>query len=207
MQSVQMSPEFVYEPEAALRGSRDYIHSTDIYQQILDGASSNGVRTGGGMDLRIRRKMIRRVLYRYFRDPSAESEWASMVGLIEINDEPWRVEIREMADPVVRTKPYDEARICDASRLGELDVVLDRDVGMQPIEVVTALAVHLHKLRLSPPGRLRWLLARLELKRLLRKEDAALMKISIERRVGDRITRSRIVAIDGDIGAMTFMLG
>lgn len=202
-----MSSDFLYKPTAKLRGNRDYIHSTDIYQQILDGASSNGLQAGGGMDLRIKRKMTTRVVYRYSNTASAESDLAGVVASIEINNEPWVVELRETGDPADGVKAYDEARICDASRLGDVDVLLDYDVGMQPIEVVTALAVHLHKRRFSPPQGLRWLLARLELKRLLRSEDASQMKISIDRRIGDKITRSRILAADGDIGAMTFMLG
>ena len=60
------------------------------------------------------------------------------------------VELREIGDPVGDVKPYDEARIWGAAELGDLDVRLEHDVGMQPIEVVTALAVHLHKKRFAP---------------------------------------------------------
>jgi len=202
-----MSSEFFYSPPAAFRGGRDYIHSTDIYQQIIDGALSNGWSIGGPMDLRINRKMTRQVVYRYSSAPSAAAKSAGAVGLIELNGKTWHVELQDSGDPVGDVKRYDEAQIWNSAELGDLEVSLDRDVGMQPIEVVTALAVHLHKQRLAPaPGR-RWLLARLELERLLTKEDASHIKIVIDRRIGSGTTRSQIQAAGHHIGAMTFIQG
>jgi hypothetical protein len=37
--------------------------------------------------------------------------------------------------------------------------------------------------------------------------DAEFMTIEIERRIGKNITRSRVVAEEGAIGSLTFMLG
>ncbi|MBP2434210.1 hypothetical protein [Bradyrhizobium elkanii] len=202
-----MASEFYFRPVAAFRGSRDYVHSTDIYQQIIDGAALNGWNISAPMDLRINRKMTKQIIYRYSSTPAVEAKSTGAIGAIELNEKTWHVELQDVGDPVGDTKPYDEARIWNSATLGDLDVRLGHDVGMQPIEVVTALAVHLHKQRLAPAAGRRWLLARLELKRLLRAEDACNMKIAVDRRIGNSITRSQIEAADGRIGAMTFIQG
>jgi hypothetical protein len=202
-----MSSEFYFRPVAAFRGGRDYVHSTDIYQQILDGAALNGWSIRGPMDLRINRKMTRQLTYRYSTSPGVDTKLTGASGTIELNEKIWHVELQEIGDPVGDTKPYDEALIWGAAKFGDADARLEQDVGMQPIEVVTALAVHLLKQRFAPMTGQRWLLARLELKRLLRAEDAGDIRIVVDRRIGGNITRSRIEAVDGRIGAMTFIQG
>jgi hypothetical protein len=198
--------EFSHEPAAAFRGSRDYVHSTDIYEQIVAGANVMNLIPSGKIDLHIRRKISSRPTYQFSRRAFPGEQDAAYAN-IELSGSEWLVQVISASQPVEATKAYDEQRIFDASVIEENSIALRRNIGMRPIEVVTALAVELHK-ALFPPGALqRWLLGRLEVSRPLGMRDAEFMAIEIERRIGKNITRSRVIAEEGAIGSLTFILG
>lgn len=198
--------EFSHEPAAAFRGSRDYVHSTDIYEEIVTGAKAMSLIPSGKIDLRIRRKIFSRPVYQFSLRPFSGEEDAARAN-IELGGSEWLVRVINTAQPVEASKVYDEQRIFDASFIEESSIVLRQNIGMRPIEVVTALSVKLHK-ALFPPGPLqRWLLGRLEVSRPLGRRDAEFMKIELERRMGKGITRSRVIAEEGAIGSLTFLLG
>jgi hypothetical protein len=198
--------EFSYEPAAAFRGSRDYVHSTDVYEEIIAGASVMNLRPSGKIDLYIRRKIVSRPIYHFARQAFAGREEVAYAR-IELSGMDWLVRVINTEHPVEVVKAYDEQRIFDASSIEENSISLRQNLGMRPIEVVTALSVKLHKALFPPGPRQRWLLGRLDLSRPLSKRDAEFMAIEIERMVGKNITRSRIVADEGAIGSLTFMLG
>jgi hypothetical protein len=198
--------EFSHEPAAAFRGSRNYVHSTDIYEEIVSGANLANLLPSGKIDLHIRRKIVSCPVYLFTREAFAREEDAAYAN-IELSGSEWLVRVVNTAQPVVASKAYNEQRIFDASFIEQNSIVLRQNIGMRPIEVVTALSVKLHK-TLFPPGPLqRWLLGRLDVSRPLGKRDAEFMAIEIERRIGKNITRARVIAEEGAIGSLTFMLG
>jgi hypothetical protein len=198
--------EFYHEPPVAFRGSRDYVHSTDIYEEIVSGAKLANLFPSGRIDLHIRRKIVSRPIYLFTREAFAGEEDAAYAN-IELSGLKWLVRVVNTAHPVEATKAYDEQRIFDASFIEENRIFLRQNIGMRPIEVVTALSVRLHK-TLFPPGPLqRWLLGRLNVSRPLDSRDSEFMAIEIERRIGKNITRARVIAKDRAIGSLTFMLG
>jgi len=119
----------------------------------------------------------------------------------------WLVQVIETPQLVETSKMYDEQRIFDASFIEQKSIFLRQNIGMRPIEVVTALSVKLHKTLFPPDSHQRWLLGRLELSRPLGERDSEFLTIQLERRVGKKITRARVIAEEGAIGALTFILG
>jgi hypothetical protein len=198
--------EFSHEPAAAFRGSRDYVHSTDIYEEIIAGANLMNLRPSGKIDLHVRRKIVSRPIYYFTRQAFlGKDEFA--YARIELSGAEWLVRVLNTEHPVEVVKAYDEQRIFDASSIEENSIFLRHNLNMRPIEVVTALSVKLHKALFPPGPRQRWLLGRLDLSRPLSKRDAEFMAIEIERVLGKNITRSRVIAEEGAIGSLTFMLG
>jgi hypothetical protein len=198
--------EFSHEPAAAFRGSRDYVHSTDIYEEIIAGANVMNLRPSGKIDLHIRRKIVSRPIYHFTRQAFGGKEDVAYAR-IELSGAEWLVRVLNTEHLVKAVKAYDEHRIFDASSIEENSIFLRQNLGMRPIEVVTALSVKLHKALFPPGPHQRWLLGRLDVSRPLSARDAEYMAIEIERIVGKNITRSRVIAEEGAIGSLTFMLG
>jgi hypothetical protein len=198
--------QFSHEPAMAFRGSRDYVHSTDIYEEIVAGANCSQLVLSGTIDLHIREKITHRPIFHFINRGSARGR-APAFATIELNGSSWLVEIIETSHLVETSKVYNEQRIFDASFIEQNNISLRQNIGMRPIEVVTALSVKLHKSLFPPEPHQRWLLGRLELSRPLSERDAEFMTVEIERRVGKKITRSRIITEEGTIGVLTFILG
>jgi hypothetical protein len=196
---------FVYEPEARLRGSRDYVHSTDLYEEIEAGAKAAGLGFEGPIDFRIRAKITHRPRYVYKR---VGEPVGSNVATCAFNNgnEAWVVVVNEQEIAVIERKPYDEGPAVQFSVIDGVKASLVSPTGMRPIEALTALAVHLHKTSLLPPSGERWMLGRLTLCRALMTKDASLLTLEIDKQISKSTTRTRITAHGGVIGSMVFIL-
>lgn len=202
------SRTFVYEPVVAFRGGRDYVHSTDIYEDTIRGASAYGLAFDGPIDLRIRSKITKRPYYRFIEGESAPSGEHAVAAQCRFHHKslPWLMVLSERSLPVCERKPYDEAPAARHGVIFERTARLVGETGLRPIEAVTALAVLLHKEALPPgPGK-RWMLGQLSLLRPLVPADAATLVIAIEKLAGAGTTRSSIAGHDGVLGQMIFVL-
>ena len=199
-----MTP-IVFEPEARLRGSRDYVHSTDLYEEIAAGAAQARLEFSGPLDFRIRAKITHRPRYAY--QAAGEPVGANAATCTFRNGgENFVAVVRETDELVMERKPYDEGPAARLSTITGQKAALHGPTGMRPIEALTALAVHLHKTALPPPSGLRWMLGQLTTSRALLAEDASQLTLEIDRQIGKATTRTRITAHDGVIGNMIFIL-
>lgn len=196
---------FVHVPPAALRGSRDYVHSTDLYEEIVAGVTAAGLSFEAPIDLRIRAKIINRPRYEIMRAGSAIGEAAAICAFTSAGQEYMAV-VTETEEPVTARKPYDEGPVARLSTIEDRTARLDGKTGLRPIEAVTALAVHLHKTALPPPYGQRWMLGQLSIRRALADTETRRMALDIDRMIGKTTTRTRITACDGPIGTMLFVL-
>jgi hypothetical protein len=199
-----MTP-FVFEPEACLRGTRDYVHSTDLYEEIVARATRAGLRLSGPLDFRIRAKVTHRPRYLYQRADQPVPANAATCTFMN-GSEAWVAVVTETDQPVTERKPYDEGPAARFSVIEGLKAVLNGPTDMRPIEALTALAVHLHKTALTPPAGQRWMLGQLTTSRALMAEDASMLTLEIDRQIGKSTARTRITAHDGVIGNMIFIL-
>lgn len=193
-------------PPAAFRGTRTYVHSTDLYEEIMTGAGVAGLAPEGAVDLRIRAVITHRPRYLFGSEPSPDTASAPATCVLHAAGVPVHITVTETDEPVSGRKPYDEGPAARHSRIEGRTARLDGETGLRPIEAVTALAVHLHKAALPPPDQRRWMLAQLATVRPLAAGDARRLTLVIERVVGGTMTRTRIEAADGVIGTMMFML-
>ena len=199
---------FVHAPEATYRGTRNYVHSTDVYEEILAGARAGGLMVEGPFDLRMRKRIKHTPIYHFAPAEEGESDvQAAATCAFRSGGKDWRVLVSEGGVPVTSRKPYDEAPVWSQARHEEKAVALDGGTGMRPIEVVTALGVLLHKTMFPPGEEQRWMLVQLELSRLLEAGDSRRMTIVLERSIGATMTRSSVIGEDGRVGRMLFVLG
>jgi len=198
---------FVHAPTFQFRGTRDYVHSTDMYTELLAGADAGGFSPVGGIvDLAVRRWIRTQAEFRFgaqLQDNSAPpatfrvgTRTGVVSGAIVASDR-----------PVIGRKAYDESPIWRNARIEGNRAEIAGDTGLRPIEVVTALSTFHHRQMYPPPIGRRWLLARLSLLRPLQPQDARAITISLDRTVGNLMTRSTIRAATEQLGELDYILG
>jgi hypothetical protein len=192
----------------AFRGARHYLHSTDLYAELIAGAAKHGRPVDGAIDIRFKRPIVTQVEFHFDGDVEAEDSGAAEARFaIGVGDRTIFGRISATGSPVIDRKPYDEQRIWSRAQIADRSVSLAADSGCEPIEVVTALGVLLHNTVFPVAAGNRWLLARLSLLRPLRAADATGTSISIERSVGHSMTQSRLASSHGALGQMSFIVG
>lgn len=197
---------FEFAPPAAFRETRDYVHSTDIYEEIVSGARRINIPFEGPIELRMRSRITHRPTYRIGPQESVDLDGSCASCVFAANRQTWHVAVSETSEPILERKSYDESPIHRAARQLDKSIAIHMDTGMRPIECVTSLAVLLHKQLFDSPGGKRWLLAQLNLNRPLEPIDSAEMKIVIDRTIGNSMTRSVAIGADGEIGRLIFLL-
>ena len=137
------------------------------------------------------------------RPARAVVDFIATVGIGRIDG--WYVDTEV---PVTESVAYDEeAAIRRWAEVDGATATLSRPTAGTPIEIVTALAVHLHDAVSPPPEGMKWLDTRLELRRPLGPTATWPMRLSLERQIGDRLTRSGIWIAEEDLGHIFFSLG
>jgi hypothetical protein len=198
---------FIHAPTFKFRGTRDYVHSTDMYMELLAGADAAGFSPIDGIvNLGIRRWIRTQPEFHFGVEledknaPPATFQLGTRTGVIS-------GVIVASDRPVVGRNAYDESPIWSKARVEGDRAEIIGDTGMKPIEVVTALCAFQHRQMYPPPVDKRWLLARLSLVRPLRPQDARAITISLDRMVGKLMTRSTIRASTERLGELDFVLG
>lgn len=196
----------LHTPPAAFRGSRGYVHSTDLYEEILRGTAAAGLSFDGPINLRIKQRMTRAPRYELLRaGGEAPAEFAALCNF-SAGGAGWTWVVTETQQDVSSRKPYDESPASSCGRFSDRAVTISEETGLRPIEAVTALAVLLLNRELPPAVGQRWMLGQLALDRALRASDTRSLTITIERKVGATMVRCAIVGEDGPFGSMMFIL-
>lgn len=195
---------FIHEPPAALRGSRNYVHSTDIYEEIVKGAALANLGFEGPVDLRIRRKLVRRPRYTYIIAGEPVGA-AAVTCAFQSRGTTYVVAVTETEDRVIERNAYDENWVVTNSAIEACTASIDGESGLRPIEALTALAVHLHKMALPPSVAQRWMLGQLSIRRPLAEAETRWLVLHIDKLIGATMTRTRIDAQDGPLGTMIFI--
>lgn len=198
-------PHFVHTPPAVFRGEREYVHSTDLYEEVTAGAGIFGLEFDGPIDFRIRERITRSPCYEFNPDSPKQAGIAASCSFFSKGD-PWSCSILEGDQPVLAKKPYDESAAKLLAKISGRRIELRQETGLRPVETVTALAVAVHNSALQPGQSKRWMLARLSLDRPLHQDCTHYVSIQIDRVVGRTMTQSKIFDQRGEMGSMTFLL-
>jgi hypothetical protein len=197
----------VYAPDIAYRGTRSYVHSTDLYEEILTGCEHAGLGTADGpLALRFRRALRVQPDICFLTPGDDRGADAAGEFFLTIAGQQVIGMVRPTRRPMTRHKPYDERPIWERATLSGDTIVLREATGAAPIEVVTALGVLQHRTLYPPAPARRWMLGRIELVRPLIASDAGGVAITLRQQIGGRMTRSSIASDGAALGSMDFLL-
>lgn len=199
-----------FSPEFPSREGRGYLHTTDMYDFLVDGLTEIGRPPADGpISLLIRKKMLEQADIIYADNPAEleNLEGAPTQFTITSGGKLLTGCLRLTGRPLTRFEPYDEAPIRAAAEIDGNRIWAAKDCGASPIEVATSLNLRLHEV-LFPcgPGE-KWYDVRVDLKRPFVSSDSGRLMMKFDRAIGKQLTRS-IVLVDGEtIGAIFFALG
>ena len=196
---------YVFEPPGVLRGVRNYVHSTDMYDSIMLGAEQANLSFEGPIELRIRSTILLQPRYIYL--PASEhTPEAVAICKFKSGEKSFVSVVIETESHITVRRKYDESPVTNKSKIIGLTAQLKDETGLRPIESLTSLGVHLHKIALPPKAGERWVLGQLFIRRCLSELDSSCLYLSIDKNIGSTMTRTSIEAHDGTLGFMTFML-
>lgn len=196
---------FIHKPEAVFRGSRDYVHSTDLYDEIAAGAAAGGLEFRGPIDLRISKRITRAPLYSYIQE-SATIKGFPAICSFQCGHETWHCQITESKARIEKRRSY---KSHDAHNLAEISgkrIALREECGLRPIETITSLAVALHNNAFPPDVSNKWLLVRLALEKPLESDCTSYVTLALDRLIGQTMTTTTITGRSGRVGMMMFLL-
>jgi len=198
-----------YRPDLCFKGARRYVHGTTLYEHILGGAESVGLgKPAGALKIDFRAMLCEQADLHY-RDPgeAATVPAAAAVGFgLTIEGEAVGGWVVANGGPVRTIRPYAEDEILSRARIRDAEATLSAVPAYSPIEISTCLAVRLHQSLYPPPAGMKWLLARVALKRPLADADRATLAVRLRRRIGDTFTDTGIAAGGEELGSFGFFL-
>jgi hypothetical protein len=196
----------VIDSEFRLKGSRNYIHGTDMYTAFVrHTVEEYPAPDPGALKMTIHRIATRNSSMlvglpgeEFARPPDAYAEFsAELPGGLR------RAYLVETGTPATERYEYHEERIEQLCTLREQTVYIREDSGYAPVEVVVAMNKHLHN-SLFPLADERWMFTRIELKRPLRASDAQQFEVTHLQRLGTKFSRSAIAAAGTPLGHIYF---
>ncbi|RAU23555.1 hypothetical protein CU669_00145 [Paramagnetospirillum kuznetsovii] len=203
----------VTHPQFSFRAGRNYIHTTDLYDRLVEHVEAAGFGTvTGALRLTIR-KVMHNALELHILGPAAGSEVSKPadasvdMSVVTADGSIVRAWYVETDRPLTERVAYDEAPIHALCALDGQSIRLAGDSRRTPIEVITSLAVKLHNTLAPPSAGVKWLDSRLDLIRPLCAADGHDVSVTLRHRVGTSLTRSEISTPAGVIGNIFFSLG
>jgi hypothetical protein len=201
-----MKPEFTISLNAAFRGQRDYLHSTDLYDGIVAGLKDSGIEATS-FDLKMHDKITVKPEILFYRDlspnlnikPAAVAKFSSSQG-------GYTAYVSNKGSLIQETKQYDEANIWSKVMVNNNFFEVKDCLPYSAIEVVTSVGVFAHKLLFPPPQGARWLLAQISCNRLLAESDVRYFKLELARKLGPKLTQSNLFDKHGVFGKLIFIL-
>ena len=199
-----------FSPGLKFKGARDYLHGTDAYSCIVKEVGREAGTTPGRLQLRLHRVTERQVLGEIGlpaefqkRDEDVFAE-----ATIAFNERSLVARLIETADPVDGRYPYDEDAIVDGAKIDGESIQGAADCGQSAIETLVALTKKLHY-ALFPPedgAEKLWMFSGLDLTTVLDDGDVGRIAVVHERRIGVRLSRSKVLIDLNETGKVDFSL-
>lgn len=188
--------------DLAYKGTRTYLHGTDMYNAIMDNLGrSVPQHVRGPLKMVMHEFASNQLDMRYSigleRCPKPENPRLEFFLSGDLSG--W---LSESDRPVRTSRPYPESEIISGSRIEGQTIIAASGATYSPIEVLVSLTKHLHSsLR---PGPLGWAFTRLELSRPLEDGDRDTLKVELLHALGNRLTKSAVWAGGTPLGHIYF---
>lgn len=193
--------------DLCFKGSRDYVHGTDMYDAIVGFAASRLPGEISAIQLGIHRFFRHAPDLVWFGDGRVPERTGAVVANFSMQSggATHRGWLEDTTRPVACRKPYDEDRIGNMCRFEETTIVLEGTSEFRPIETIVAMTKQLHnRLYRVPAGR--WIFTKLDIRRPLVPADASFPTVSLLENLHNRLTKSEIGTAEGPIGHVYFSL-
>jgi hypothetical protein len=102
-------------------------------------------------------------------------------------------------------EPYDEDAIAKHCVVEGSNIRIQSECSATPIQVAVSLTKQLHN-QILPPTPRRWIIAKLDLRRLLTARDASVLQVRLKDNLHNRLTRSELVSGGDVVGLIYFSL-
>lgn len=190
--------------ELGYKGSRNYLHGTDMYNAIMGHMSLVAPQY-----LHDRVKIVIHdfickqcdMIYSLGEEGCPRSEKACVEFSLSGNVSGW---LRETERLVITRRPYPEDEIVAKSRIDGRTIYLDSNTAnsFSPIEILVALTKRLHLVLQSSSSR--WAFTRLDLKRPLEDSDSDGLRVELLQSLGNRLTKSSVQIGNVPLGYIFF---
>jgi hypothetical protein len=189
-----------------LKGDREYVHGTDIFNQLIANVSPDANEIA---DLEItfsRRLENTACIWRFATASSAlDTISAPCRGKISLNGVMYFFTLAPQKEQGVRHRiNYDEEDITSNSRTTPSTAVVQVNRRYTFIENLVALTKHFHY-RYYALCRKQWMFGKIELMSV--PVDIESIEIRLDRIVPNRLSKLQIVADDGEVGLIFFTVG
>ena len=188
------------------RGSRNYLHGTDIYPAILNTVEQEvGGAISGPVSISFKGFSDTQFDLILFEDADTFSKpEASVVYFdVAINNKHVQGWLVQSSRPVIDRTPFDEDAICVNMALGSDSLMNTSKFDLPAIDVLIPMTKFMHQ-SLLPAENSRWILSKLELDRPLTETDIAGLRINLIQNLGNRLTKSLVTSYDKPIGHIYF---
>lgn len=188
--------------ELAYKGTRSYLHGTDMYNAIMDHLARAMPQHLRGPLKMVMHEFARNqvdLLYSIGAERCPRPENARLEFSLSGGVSGW---LTETDRPVLSSRPYPENAIVAGSRFEGQAVFAAAGASFSAIEVLVSLTKHLHStLRPGPTG---WAFTRLDLQRPLEDCDKDRLQVELLHTLGNRLTKSAVRVGETSLGHIYF---
>jgi len=189
------------------KGSRDYLHGTDMHEAICQWLRARGLEPDGSIDLALH-KIARFAVTPTLDDEPAPAEGETVAAFkFGIGERRHTVKLRLTKEAVEGRYPYPEDEIVAACRLSleARSVVLEQALPFTNVEMLVAMQKGLLQ-ALFPEAPGKWYFTRLQLSEPIFDRPFAKYEVAFESQLGLQLVGSRVVLGGRPVGRIYFSL-
>lgn len=190
------------------KGSRDYVHGTDMYNSLVRYLSNNGYSPIGTIDMaihKIARTNLDGLIVEDSDDVSGYQQITSFV--FEARGKRNKIILVENGEPVVERYPYPEETIIQLADIDKSSssIALSRDIEFSNIEKVVALNKAIHE-SVYADVKGKWYFTRLQVESDIDTPKPKSIGLKILKNMNFQLTKSEVTFDDRRIGYIYFSL-
>lgn len=170
-----------------LKGKRDYVQGTSVFNALVDIASNSGFQSGN-LSMSLKRMLVGTCCF--VEQRAGESDDAVIAKFTDDNGTVWPLVISDSsAEEAPVREPFDEETACKGSRVHGESIVLEHPKHDDLIELVVSLCKKVHIETVSSTKK--WIFSRYDGKAPLARPK--IIEIQIRKKVGTKLTCSDVI--------------